>query len=64
MFGAMMGWAKHSCCCLGTPSIARNVKVIFDPTPPATLQIKLILEILKQGIASVPPGRTMQWGFG
>ena len=27
------------------------MKVIFDPTPPATLQIKLILEILKQGMA-------------
>jgi hypothetical protein len=46
------------------PSIARNVKVIFDPAPPATLDIKPILEILKQGIASVPPGRTMQWVLG
>ena len=46
------------------PSIARNVKVIFDPAPPATLDIEPILEILKQGIASVPPGRTMQWVLG
>jgi hypothetical protein len=40
------------------------VKVILDPAPPATLDIKPILEILKQGIASVPPGRTMQWVLG
>jgi hypothetical protein len=46
------------------PSIARNVKVVFDPAPPATVDIKPILEILKQGIASVPPGRTMQWALG
>jgi hypothetical protein len=31
------------------PSIARNVKVVFDPAPPSTLDIKPILEILKQG---------------
>jgi hypothetical protein len=31
---------------------------------PATLDFKPILEILKQGIASVPPGRTMKWAFG
>jgi hypothetical protein len=46
------------------PSIARNVKVILDPAPPSTLDIKPILEILKQGIASLPPGRTMQWVLG
>jgi hypothetical protein len=46
------------------PSIARNVKVVFDPAPPSTLDIKPILEILKQGIASVPPGRTMKWALG
>ena len=40
------------------------MKVILDPAPPATLDIKPILEILKQGIASVPPGRTMQWALG
>jgi hypothetical protein len=45
-------------------SIARNVKVVFDPAPPSTLDIKPILEILKQGIASLPPGRTMQWTLG
>jgi hypothetical protein len=45
------------------PSIARNVKVVFDPAPPATLDIKPVLEILKQGIASVPPGRTMKWAL-
>jgi hypothetical protein len=46
------------------PSIARNVKVLFDPPPQARLDIKPILEILKKGIASVPPGRTMQWTLG
>jgi hypothetical protein len=46
------------------PSIARNVKVGFDPAPPATLDIMPILEILKRGIASVPPGRTMKWALG
>ena len=46
------------------PSIARNVKVTFDPAPPATLDIKPILQILKQGITSLPPGRTMQWALG
>jgi hypothetical protein len=44
------------------PSIARNVKVTFDPAPPSTLDIKPILE--EQGIASLPPGRTMQWALG
>jgi hypothetical protein len=43
------------------PSIARNVKVTFDPAPPSTLDIKPVLEILKQGIASLARGRTMQW---
>ena len=46
------------------PSIARDVKVTFDPAPPATLDIKPILQILKQGITSLPPGRTMQWALG
>jgi hypothetical protein len=46
------------------PSVARNVKVVFDPAPPATPDIKPILEILKQGITSLPPGRTMQWTLG
>jgi hypothetical protein len=46
------------------PSIARKVKVVFDPAPPSTLDIKPILEILKQGIASLPPGRTMKWALG
>lgn len=45
------------------PSVARNVKVIFDPAPPSRVDIKPILEILKQGIASVPPGRTMKWAL-
>jgi hypothetical protein len=43
------------------PSIARNVRVLFDPAPPATLDI---LEILSQGISSLAPGRTMQWMLG
>ncbi|MGH3337770.1 MAG: hypothetical protein ACRDPL_02920 [Propionibacteriaceae bacterium] len=46
------------------PSIARNVKVTFDPAPPSTLDIKPILEILRKGITSVPPGRRMQWALG
>ena len=46
------------------PSIARNVKVTLDPAPPSTLDIKPILKILKQGIASLPPGRTMQRALG
>jgi hypothetical protein len=35
------------------PSIARNVRVSFDPIPPSTLDIKVV-EILKQGIGSLP----------
>jgi hypothetical protein len=27
------------------PSIARNVKVVLDPAPPATLDVKPILEM-------------------
>jgi hypothetical protein len=46
------------------PSIARSVKVTFDPAPPSTLEIEPILEILKQGIASLPPGPTMHWVLG
>jgi hypothetical protein len=46
------------------PSIARNVKVTFDPAPLSRVDIKPILEILKQGIASLPPGRTMKWALG
>jgi len=46
------------------PSIARNVRVRFDPAPPVTQAIEPILAILKQGIASLPPGRTMQWVLG
>ena len=46
------------------PNIARNVRMTFDPAPPSILDLKPILEILKQGIASLPPGRTMQWALG
>jgi hypothetical protein len=46
------------------PSIARSVKVVFDPAPPSRVDIKPIFEILKQGIASLPPGRTMKWALG
>jgi hypothetical protein len=46
------------------PSLARNVKVVFDPAPPSTMDVKPILEILRKGIASLPPGRTMQWALG
>jgi hypothetical protein len=60
------GRARRWCCCWENsgPSIARNVKAVFDPAPPSTLDIKPILEILKQGIASLPSGRTMQWALG
>jgi hypothetical protein len=46
------------------PSVARSVKVTLDPAPPSKVDIKPILETLKQGIASVPPGRTMRWALG
>lgn len=46
------------------PSLARNVKVTFDPAPPSTLDIKEVLDILERGIASVSPGRTMEWVLG
>jgi len=46
------------------PSLARNAKVTFDPAPPSTLDIKPIIEILERGIASVSPGRTMEWVLG
>ena len=46
------------------PSIARNVKVTFDPAPPSTLDIKPILEILKQGIASLAAWSHDAMGFG
>ena len=42
------------------PSLARNVKVTFDPA----LDIKEVLDILERGIASVSPGRTMEWVLG
>jgi hypothetical protein len=40
------------------------VKVTFDPAPLSTLDIKPIIEILERGIASVSPGRTMEWVLG
>ena len=46
------------------PSLARNVKVTFDPAPPSTKDIKEVLNILERGIASVSPGRTMEWVLG
>jgi hypothetical protein len=46
------------------PSVARNVKVVFDTAQPATLDIRPILEILRENIASMPAGRTMQWTLG
>jgi hypothetical protein len=46
------------------PSVARNVRVVFDPAPPATLDIAPVLEILKGGVASLPPGRRMRWVLG
>jgi hypothetical protein len=45
-------------------SMARNVKVIFDPPPPSTQDIKEVLEILERGIAAVAPGRTLEWVLG
>jgi hypothetical protein len=44
------------------PSVARNVKVILDPAPPATLDIEPILEILKNGTAG--PHDAMDFGCG
>jgi hypothetical protein len=46
------------------PSVARNVQVVFDPAPPSMLDIAPVLEILRQGVASLPPGRTMRWVLG
>jgi hypothetical protein len=46
------------------PSLARNVRLTFDPAPPATVDIKLTLEILERGIASLAPGRTLEWILG
>ena len=46
------------------PSIARDVKVTFDPAPPSTLDIKPILEILKQGITSLAAWSHDAMGFG
>jgi hypothetical protein len=46
------------------PSMAHNVKVSFDPSPPATLNTKPILEVLEQGLAAMAPGRTMEWVLG
>jgi hypothetical protein len=45
-------------------SLARNVKVTFDPAPPSTKDIKEVLEILERGIAAVAPGRTLEWVLG
>jgi hypothetical protein len=46
------------------PSIARNVKVTFEPAPPALQDIEPILEMLRQGLGTMAPGRTMEWGLG
>jgi hypothetical protein len=46
------------------PSIARNVKLMFDPPPPSQVDIKEALEILERGIASMAPGRTLEWVLG
>jgi hypothetical protein len=48
------------------PSIARNVKVLFDPPPPATLDIKPILEILKKRhrIRAAWPHDAVDFGCG
>jgi hypothetical protein len=45
-------------------SLARNVKVTFDPAPPSTRDIKEVLEILERGIAAVAPGRELEWVLG
>jgi hypothetical protein len=46
------------------PSIARNVKLMFDPTPTAQLDIKPVFEILERGIASMAPGPDAGVGAG
>jgi hypothetical protein len=46
-------------------SLARNVKVTFDPAPPSKRDnIGPVLEILERGIAALAPGRTMEWVLG
>jgi hypothetical protein len=45
-------------------SLARNVKVTFDPALPSTQDIKEVLEILERGIAAVAPGRTLESVLG
>jgi hypothetical protein len=47
------------------PSIARNVKVTFDP--PVTVKfadMSPVLETLREGISALAPGRTLQWHLG
>lgn len=45
-------------------SIAPHVKVNFEPPPLAKLDIEPVLELLKQGLAAMAPGRTMEWVLG
>jgi hypothetical protein len=47
------------------PSIARNVKVTFDP--PVMVKyadLAPVLETLREGISALAPGRTLQWHMG
>jgi|SRR5829696_2434696 len=46
------------------PSVAHNVKVNFEPSPPALQDIEEVLETLRQGLAAMAPGRTMEWVLG
>jgi hypothetical protein len=47
------------------PSIARNVKVTFDPPVTAKqADMEPILDTLRQGISALAPGRTLQWVLG
>jgi hypothetical protein len=47
------------------PSIARNVKVTFDPPLTAKQEdMAPILDTLRQGISALAPGRRLQWTLG
>ena len=47
------------------PSIARNVKVTFDPPVKVKFaDVQPVLDSLREGISALAPGRTLQWHLG
>jgi hypothetical protein len=47
------------------PSIARHVKVTFDPPVKVKhADVQPVLETLREGISAIAPGRTVQWNLG